>query len=246
MAYSKINWTNGGPPAIDETNLKHMDQGIYDVDQAISGLNVPEVKTSNTTSNTATYSCTYTNNALGNKLNTSAVKTSKTTSDSDTYSCTYVNSKIKTSRTTSDNDTYSCTYVNNWNGAYDNSNNSNLKYGYQVEIQCKPKNLYNNSTGTTGTVNLSETSANFNYLEIFYYAIIGGTKYCNSMKVYSPNGKNIALMSANAVSTAMAIAINTRAISGTSITSTYNGTYSSFGAPGGTNEVYVYRVDGYK
>ena len=225
MAYSKINWTNGGPPAIDETNLKHMDQGIYDVDQAISSLNVPEVKTSNTTSNTATYSCTYTNNALGNKLNTSAVKTSKTTSDSDTYSCTY---------------------VNNWNGAYDNSNNSNLKYGYQGEIQCKPKNLYNNSTGTTGTVNLSETSANFNYLEILYYATIGGTKYYNSMKVYSPNGKNITLMSANAVSTAMAIAINTRVISGTSITSTYNGTYSSFGAPGGTNEVYVYRVDGYK
>ena len=245
MSYTKTTWVNGQTP-INETNLNHIEDGIYAVDQAISGINVPEVKTTNTTSNTATYSCTYTNTALGNKLNTSAVKTSKTTSDSDTYSCTYVNSKIKTSRTTSDNDTYSCTYINNWNGAYDSSNNSHLTYAHQGTIQCKPKNLYNNSTGTTGTVNLSETSANFNYLEILYYATIGGTKYYNSTKVYSPNGKNITLMSANAVSTAMAIAINTRSISGTSITSIYNGTYSSFGAPGGTNEVYVYRVDGYK
>ena len=165
MAYSRINWTNGGPPAIDENNLKHMDQGIYDVDQAISGLNVPEVKTSNTTSNTATYSCTYTNNALGNKLNTSAVKTSRTTSDSDTYSCTY---------------------VNNWNGAYDSSNNSHLTYAHQGTIQCKPKNLYNNATGTNGTVTLSETSANFNYIEIFYYAKISNTNFYGSVKVYSP------------------------------------------------------------
>lgn len=246
MAYQKTTWADGQTPAINSTNLNHIEQGIYDVDQAISGISVPEVKTTNTTSDTATYSCTYTNTALGNKLNTSAVKTSKTTSDSDTYSCTYVNSKIKTSRTTSDNDTYSCTYVNNWNGAYDNSNNSNLKYGYQGEIQCKPKNLYNDSTGTTGTVNLSETSANFNYLEIFYYAKIANTNYYNSVKVYSPNGKKAVLISANAISTAMVLSINIRSISGTSITSDYNGTYSSFGAPGGTNEVYICRVDGYK
>ena len=225
MAYSRINWTNGGPPAIDENNLKHMDQGIYDVDQAISGLNVPEVKTSNTTSNTATYSCTYTNNALGNKLNTSAVKTSRTTSDSDTYSCTY---------------------VNNWNGAYDSSNNSHLTYAHQGTIQCKPKNLYNNATGTNGTVTLSETSANFNYIEIFYYAKISNTNFYGSVKVYSPNGKKAVLISANAISSAMVLSINIRSISGTSITSEYNGTYSSFGAPDGTNEVYVYRVDGYK
>ena len=30
------------------------------------------------------------------------------------------------------------------------------------------KSLYDNGTGTTGTVTLSETAANFNYLEIFY------------------------------------------------------------------------------
>ena len=91
MAYSKINWTNGGPPAIDETNLKHMDQGIYDIDQAISNINVPEVKTTNTTSDTNVYSCTYVNNGLSNKLDTSAVKTTKTASNNDAYSCTYIN-----------------------------------------------------------------------------------------------------------------------------------------------------------
>lgn len=121
MAYQKTTWVDGQTPAINSTNLNHIEQGIYDVDQAISGISVPEVKTTNTTSDTSVYSCTYTNNQLSNKLNTSAVKTTNTTSDTNTYSCTYVNnqlnnklntSAVKTSSTTSNSDVYSCTYVN--------------------------------------------------------------------------------------------------------------------------------------
>lgn len=121
MAYIKTTWVNGQTP-INETNLNHIEQGIYDVDQAISGINVPEVKTSNTTSDTDVYSCTYVNNALSGKLNTSSVKTSSTTSNADVYSCTYVNdalggklntSAIKTTKTASNDDAYSCTYINN-------------------------------------------------------------------------------------------------------------------------------------
>ena len=121
MAYTKTTWVNGQTP-INETNLNHIEDGIYTVDQAVSSMNVPEVKTTTTTSNTAVYSCTYTNTQLGNKLNTSAVKTSNTSSNNDTYSCTYVNtqlgnklntSAVKTSATTSNSDTYSCTYINN-------------------------------------------------------------------------------------------------------------------------------------
>lgn len=90
MAYTKTTWVNGQTP-INETNLNHIENGIYDVDQAISGINVPEVKTSNTTSDTDTYSCTYVNNGLSNKLNTSAIKTTKIASNDDAYSCTYIN-----------------------------------------------------------------------------------------------------------------------------------------------------------
>lgn len=36
MAYTKTNWVNGTTP-INDTNLNHMEQGIYDNDQAISG-----------------------------------------------------------------------------------------------------------------------------------------------------------------------------------------------------------------
>jgi hypothetical protein len=63
MAYTKTTWVNGQTP-INETNLNHIEQGIYDNDQAISGINVPEVKTSNTTSDTDVYSCNYVNNKL--------------------------------------------------------------------------------------------------------------------------------------------------------------------------------------
>jgi len=38
MAYTKTNWVNGGPPAIDATNLNKIEQGIYDCDAGVSNL----------------------------------------------------------------------------------------------------------------------------------------------------------------------------------------------------------------
>lgn len=37
MAYTKTNWVNGTTP-INDTNLNHIEQGIYDNDQSIAGL----------------------------------------------------------------------------------------------------------------------------------------------------------------------------------------------------------------
>ena len=74
-----------------------------------------------------------------------------------------------------------------WNGAYNSSNSSNLTYAYQGTIQCKPKNLYNNASGTTGTVTLSETSANFSYIEIYFAKDLSNNLSC--VRVFSPNGK---------------------------------------------------------
>ena len=74
-----------------------------------------------------------------------------------------------------------------WNGAYNSSNNSNLTYAHQGIIQCKPTTLYSNASGTTGTIKLSQTAANFSYLEIFYCD--NNNKQHHSIKISEPNNK---------------------------------------------------------
>lgn len=73
-----------------------------------------------------------------------------------------------------------------WSGAYNSSNASNLTYCYNGMIQCRPTILYDNASGTTGTVTLSQTAADFTYLEIFF----GADDRYTSMRIYSPNGKS--------------------------------------------------------
>lgn len=59
MAYSKTTWINGTTP-INATNLNHIEDGIASVESEI-----PEVKTTQTSSSTATYSCNYVNDVTG-------------------------------------------------------------------------------------------------------------------------------------------------------------------------------------
>lgn len=135
-----------------------------------------------------------------------------------------------------------------WDGAYASNNASNLTYAHQGTIQCKPTNLYNNSSGTTGTVTLSQTAANFDYLEIFYGK--GGER--TSVKVSSPNGKAVRLVSGEYASSAsviqMVYAVAT--ISGTSITKslTYYANFKNDGSNtiGIENGISIYKVIGYK
>jgi hypothetical protein len=82
-------------------------------------------------------------------------------------------------------------FMSFWNGAYNSSNNSNLTYAHQGTIQCKPTNLYNNTSGTNGTVTLSQTAANFTYLVIFYCNNNNVEHKC--VVVYGPNGKQTSL-----------------------------------------------------
>lgn len=56
-----------------------------------------------------------------------------------------------------------------------------------------PTVLYNNSSGTTGTVTLSESAGNFNYLEIYYVNNHGDLN--RSIRISAPNGKNISIES---------------------------------------------------
>lgn len=51
--------------------------------------------------------------------------------------------------------------------------------------------LYNNASGTAGTVTLSDSAENYTYLEIFYRS--SGDNACGSVKVFRPNGKLVHL-----------------------------------------------------
>lgn len=108
-----------------------------------------------------------------------------------------------------------------------------------------PVVLYNNSSGSNGTITLSETSANFSYIEIFYR---NNDNQYNSIKVYQPNGKNVSLISMfvnnelNYVlkSARATISNNTISIVG------FGETYFQSGIINWSNNTYITRVVGYK
>lgn len=145
------------------------------------------------------------------------------------------------------NNTYvpDMSFIAYWNGAHDSGNNSNLTYCYQGTIQAKPTSLYDNSSGSNGTITLSQTAANFSYLEIFF----GDSKVTaiNSVKVFSPNGKTVSTTICTKSDTD--IRINTRrlTISGNTITpKDYQVNFIPGGSKYTVNEQLIYKVIGYK
>jgi hypothetical protein len=112
--------------------------------------------------------------------------------------------------------------------------------------------LYNNATGTTGTVTLSETSANFSYLEI-YYKFTHGNDKSGSIKTDNPNGKHccidVSYIDQNTASYHYN-AISEINISGTSITVSRQAVYQFGTAPSITyanaSIIYITKVVGYK
>ena len=117
----------------------------------------------------------------------------------------------------------------------------------------KPTNLYNNTSGNTGTITLSETSANFTYLEIAFFSQYNNAYFTH--RVYSPNGKKTGLRYVEIAgpnsfrSSDFFLFGRDITISGTSI-STTNNTYGFTAIDGGycerENRVYIVRVDGYR
>lgn len=136
-----------------------------------------------------------------------------------------------------------------WNGAYASNNSSNLTYAHQGEIQCKPTNLYNNSSGATGTITLSQTAANFNYIEIFYR---NNDNRHSSTRIYRPNTgtQNIWLSAGFIYNDIKSVYMKTKeiVINGTSLTVTRGvDLMGSFDYDNIANDViYITRVDGYK
>lgn len=108
--------------------------------------------------------------------------------------------------------------------------------------------LYDNSTGTNSIVTLSESAANFTYLEIFYR---NNDNYYNSTKIYQPNGKIAYLDSDYPYTTGEGFSYAKKTsvqISGTSI-SPINYTEMTIKPNGAviqnSNNIYITRVVGY-
>lgn len=105
--------------------------------------------------------------------------------------------------------------------------------------------LYSNSTGTTGTVSLSDTYTNYRYIEVFGKKdnIVSSTKFDTTL-----NSKASLTISNRNNSTTITIYTNTSTFSGTSATVVGGAVaFNSGGVVGftGSNEIYIIKVIGY-
>ena len=107
--------------------------------------------------------------------------------------------------------------------------------------------LYNNTSGTTGTVTLTKSSANYTHIDVFFYDTTYDLWAC--IRVCSPNGKKVSLDVAHTFASSSKVrfcASRMIKISGTSITN--DGEYGVWGTDGtmtATNRIAITKVVGY-
>lgn len=193
------------------------------------------------------------NTALGLKANSADIptKTSDLTNDSG-YIDVNVNNLTNYTKTTDLNDALNLKANRSTVYTKTEINTKLDDYYTKTEINnLEGKALYNVAAGTLTGLTLSETAANFDYLEIYYMDLDKNTY--SSTKVYSPNGKTISL-TINKFTDKGYILNKRISISGTAVTVESNKkvvieptlypagqiTYSN------DNEIYIYRVTGYK
>ena len=108
--------------------------------------------------------------------------------------------------------------------------------------------LFNDPSGDNGDISLSETTANYTYIEIFFKD--NSSNYGGYSKIYSPNGKTINLFTVEPTSSSHIIRNTSYSISGTSMTVGNKG-YAQINANSvsrntSTNYIYITRVVGIK
>ena len=107
--------------------------------------------------------------------------------------------------------------------------------------------LYSNGAGSTGTITLSETAANFSILEIYYMDAKSGGSGFKSTRVSSPNGKVALLDFINEDGTNVRLATSRATISGTAIGRSHSQVnYAPATNTYDVNEISIYRVIGYR
>ena len=137
------------------------------------------------------------------------------------------------------------------NGTLNYSVSSPTNFRSAIAAANKPTQLYNNASGSNGTITLSASAANYNHMRIYYRNASGQSSHVNQYNttdVFSPNGKYVNLAIVGPDNTSDLISMNTRLalISGTTINNarSASGNISSSGAAAGAyNEVYIVRVE---
>ena len=179
--------------------------------------------------------------------NVASIVGSHSTSTSNGYSCSYLNGELSTLT----NAIGSLTTLTT-------TNKTNLVNAIN-ELVTKltplvPNVLYNETLGTSGTVTLSDSAANYAYLEIYYGSTQNNVLRWEYTKLFNPNGKNFMcrvhwIYNTNG-STQTITEVNT--ISGNKIT---RGESSGWNVDAngqcwaggyGTRPFYIYKVIGYK
>ena len=112
----------------------------------------------------------------------------------------------------------------------------------------RKKTLYENAEGSSGTITLSESAANFEYLEIYYLSTSdSGTGYAqNSTRVYKPNGKSAWLSTGYCGPSDFNVKLCSVLISGTQITRPYGYWEFNHNRAETTNYIGITKVVGYE
>lgn len=106
-----------------------------------------------------------------------------------------------------------------------------------------------NTTGSNGTITLTETAANFTIIDIFFK---GNNGYYDFTRVYNPNGKTVNLATMESTTGSIKCKWKAVAISGTSISTKVNSSNNCYaemdgnGTPANVNRIYICGVVGYK
>lgn len=112
----------------------------------------------------------------------------------------------------------------------------------------RAKELYSNASGTSGTVTLNETAANFSKIDIYFSK---GGAYFNITSLYSPNNSGASLITGYmGTATSGQLQIPTIFINGTTITKTNTGginfTDQAVLRVFNGNEIFIHKVVGYR
>lgn len=134
-----------------------------------------------------------------------------------------------------------------WNGAYNSSGTSNLTYCSGGTIQPRPKVLYSNASGTTGAFELSDYCENYDLIEVVYAK---NGKFFTSSRCSAVSSRIMSLVTGVSLNDSdKQLEIRNILFSGKSVTNSSYGVVnfgSSSVATYNSNEIYVYKVLGYK
>lgn len=262
--YIKTNWQND-VTEVDATHMNHIEDGIEAVDHRVDNTNefiikkIVELLEVGSAPITCVEGDKYFNTTTNKIYTATAINTWGTTGEDAQKNAIYyvINTKktyvyngttlinigdvgginVVNEHSTSETDVYSANYVNS--ALSDKQNNGILLYSS------------NSTTASTSDINLNDSLANYNYVEIFFKDSV--LQSCGSVKIYQPNNKvaNMYCMFQGSSGTNCQFKNANYNLSGNKMTLTNNygeatANDNGYSSASKTLQLIVYRVIGYK